>query len=141
KRISYSINPKIWLGIKFLSTYINLRPGELISIKEGHIDFERGMIFIPVRNSGFTIVSFLRFMKSVCREHLETVTRNDVSAFIEHETGSPGCPLSSQSQDRDLASATISTHLRALYAFLNYLIEHDVVQPDVLKRKMHIKLW
>ncbi len=81
-----------------------------------------------IRNSGFTIVSFLRFIKSVCREHLETVTRNDVSAFIEHE------------QDRGLAPATVSTHLRSLYAFLNYLIEHDVVHPDVLKRKMHIKL-
>ena len=67
-------------------------------------------------------------MKSACRKHLETITRNDVSAFIEHE------------QDRGLAPTTVSTHLRALYAFLNYLIEYDVVHPDVLKRKMHIKL-
>ena len=81
-----------------------------------------------IRNSGFTIVSFLRFMKSAGQEHLETITRNDISAFIEHE------------QDRGLAPTTVSTHLRALYAFLNYLIEQDVVQPDVLKRKMHIKL-
>ena len=81
-----------------------------------------------IRNSGFTIISFLRFMKSACRKHLETITRNDVSAFIEHE------------QDRGLAPTTVSTHLRALYAFLNYLIEYDVVHPDVLKRKMHIKL-
>ncbi len=81
-----------------------------------------------IRNSGFTIVSFLRFMKSTCREHLETITRNDVSGFIAQE------------QDRGLAATTVSTHLRALYAFLNYLIEYDVVHPDVLKRKIHIKL-
>lgn len=81
-----------------------------------------------IRNGGFTIVAFLRFIKSAGRGLLETVTRNDVSAFIEHE------------QDRGLAPTTVSTHLRALYAFLNYLIEHDVVHPDVLKRKMHIKL-
>jgi site-specific recombinase XerD len=81
-----------------------------------------------IRNSGFTIVTFLRFMKSACREHIETITRNDISAFIEHE------------QDRGLAPTTVSTHLRALYAFLNYLIEHDVVHPDVLKRKMRIKI-
>lgn len=46
-KISYHINPKIWIGIKFLSTYISIRPGELINIKEKHIDFESGYIFIP----------------------------------------------------------------------------------------------
>ena len=30
RRISYEVNPKIWLGIKWLSTYVNVRPGELI---------------------------------------------------------------------------------------------------------------
>jgi site-specific recombinase XerD len=81
-----------------------------------------------IRNSGFTIVAFLRFIKSAGRAHLETITRNDIGAFIEHE------------QDRGLAATTVSTHLRALYAFLNYLIAHDVVHPDVVKRKMHIKI-
>ena len=28
KRISYHINPKIWLGIRWLATYIKVRPGE-----------------------------------------------------------------------------------------------------------------
>ena len=45
-KISYHINPKIWLGIKFLSTFISIRPGELISIKEKDIDLESGYIFI-----------------------------------------------------------------------------------------------
>lgn len=47
KRISYSINPKIWLGIKWLATYISIRPGELRNLKEGHIDLRQGFIFIP----------------------------------------------------------------------------------------------
>ena len=29
RKISWSINPKIWLGIKLLSTYIKVRPGEM----------------------------------------------------------------------------------------------------------------
>jgi hypothetical protein len=33
-RISFGLNPKIWLGIKWLSTYISIRPGELIKLKE-----------------------------------------------------------------------------------------------------------
>ncbi len=47
KKISYSINPKIWLGVKMLSTYISIRPLELISIKEKDIDIKTGFIFIP----------------------------------------------------------------------------------------------
>lgn len=45
--ISYSINPKIWLGIKWLSTYISVRPGELISVREGQINLNMGGLVIP----------------------------------------------------------------------------------------------
>lgn len=45
--ISKDINVKIWLGIKFLSIYFNVRPKELINIKEKHIDLQQGEILIP----------------------------------------------------------------------------------------------
>ena len=46
-RISQDVNPRIWLGIKWLATYISIRPGELVRIKEKHIDLQSGYIFIP----------------------------------------------------------------------------------------------
>jgi integrase len=46
QRISWDINPKIWLGIKFLCTYISIRPGELVKIKESDLDIENGYIII-----------------------------------------------------------------------------------------------
>lgn len=46
-RISSKENTKIWLGIKMLSTYISIRPNELISIQEKHIDLKNGLILIP----------------------------------------------------------------------------------------------
>lgn len=46
-RISYSVNPKIWLGIRWLSIYISIRPGELVRIKEQDIDTHQGYITIP----------------------------------------------------------------------------------------------
>jgi integrase len=45
-RISWDTNPKIWLGIKFLCTYISIRPGELIKVKESDLDTENGYIII-----------------------------------------------------------------------------------------------
>lgn len=47
KRISYHVSPKIWLGIKWLTTYISIRPAELRNLKEGHIDLKQGFFFIP----------------------------------------------------------------------------------------------
>ena len=47
KRISYHINPKIYIGIRWLATYISIRPIELINIKEG--DFDLGLGVVNVR--------------------------------------------------------------------------------------------
>jgi len=46
-RITDDLNPRIWLGVKWLCTYVNLRPWELINIKEAHIDLRQGRILIP----------------------------------------------------------------------------------------------
>jgi integrase len=47
KRLTYSMNPKIWLGVKWLTTYISIRPGELRTLTEGNIDLENGYLFFP----------------------------------------------------------------------------------------------
>jgi len=46
-RISNMVNIKIWLGVKWLSTYISIRPGELLSIKEKDFDLGLGIVVIP----------------------------------------------------------------------------------------------
>ena len=40
--MTYDLNPKIWLGIDLLATYVNLRPGDLLKLKEKDIDTEHG---------------------------------------------------------------------------------------------------
>jgi len=47
RKISFNINPRIWIGIKWLSTYISIRPGELVEIKEGEINIHSGIVVIP----------------------------------------------------------------------------------------------
>ena len=46
-RLTYQISPKIWLGIKWLSTYISIRPSEMLNLKEGDIDIKMGYFIIP----------------------------------------------------------------------------------------------
>lgn len=47
RRISWAVNPKIYIGIRFLATYPAFRPVELVSIKEKQIDLRNQSIIIP----------------------------------------------------------------------------------------------
>jgi integrase/recombinase XerD len=81
-----------------------------------------------IRSNGSAIILFLTFLTSLGTNHLETITREEFSAFIEHE------------QDRGLKPRSVSTQLRSLTAFFHFLIEREVIRPDVLTRKMRIKV-
>ena len=71
---------------------------------------------------------FITYLKSRGRTYLEQVTRDDLCGFIELE------------QDRGMKPATVLSRLRALYGFLGYLIERDIVHPDVIRKRMNIKV-
>ena len=79
--------------------------------------------------SYFTMLMvFLSYLKEKGRTYLETITRDDLSSFIEYE------------QDRGMQPNTVSSRLRLLYAFIRYLVDLEVVHPDLLKRKMRVKV-
>lgn len=45
-RITQNVNPKVWMGIKWLSVYVSIRPGELLDLKEKDINVS-GCFVIP----------------------------------------------------------------------------------------------
>jgi integrase/recombinase XerD len=75
-----------------------------------------------------TLTVFLSYLKERGRTSLDTITREDLSSFIEHQ------------QDRGRQPNTVSTRLRLVYAFLRYLVDREVVHPDLLKRKLRVKV-
>jgi site-specific recombinase XerD len=75
-----------------------------------------------------TLTVFMSYLKERGRTSLDTITREDLSSFIEHQ------------QDRGRQPTTVSTRLRLLYAFLGYLVDREVVPPEVLKRKLRVKV-
>jgi integrase/recombinase XerD len=81
-----------------------------------------------IRSNCTTLMVFLSYLKERDRTSLETITRDDLSSFIEHE------------QDRGMQPNTVSTRLRHLYAFLRYLVDREVAHPDLLKRKLRVKV-
>ncbi len=46
REMTWNINPRIWIAVKWLSTYFSIRPGEMLSLKEKHIDSKIGVIFV-----------------------------------------------------------------------------------------------
>jgi integrase/recombinase XerD len=82
-----------------------------------------------MRGNFATLVIFLSYLKQERgKTCLETITRDDLSSFIEHE------------QDRGMQPNTVSTRLQLVYAFLRYLVDREVVSPDLLKRKFKVKV-
>jgi len=81
-----------------------------------------------IRSSFTAIFLFLSHLKRLGRTYLETITRDDLSRFIEDQ------------QDRGLKPSTVSNRLSTLYAFLGYLVEQKIVHPDVIKKKMYVKV-
>jgi integrase/recombinase XerD len=81
-----------------------------------------------IRSYFTTLMVFLSYLKERDRVSLETTTREDLSSFIEYE------------QDRGMQPTTVSTRLRLLYAFLRYLVDREVAHPDLLKRKLRVKV-
>ena len=81
-----------------------------------------------LRNSFIAISTFLEFITRSGKTLLEAITRSDLSAYIEHE------------QDRGLKASTVKMRLHTVNAFLRYLIDKDRIRPDVLSKRMMIKV-
>lgn len=52
RRISWDRSPRIWLGIHILSHNVNIRPGELLTVKQGDILLEYGFINVKHAKEG-----------------------------------------------------------------------------------------
>jgi site-specific recombinase XerD len=81
-----------------------------------------------LKNDFTTITLFLSYLKSCGKSELDQIGRADLEAFVEHE------------QDRGLKIVSVSNRLGSLYAFLRYLIEHDLADAQLLTRKIKLKV-
>jgi integrase len=76
----WNIRPRLYLAIRFLATYISLRPSELLEVKEKDFDRELGLL---------TITSH----KTSRRPKVLRLLPQDVSLFGELPRGMPDMPL------------------------------------------------
>jgi len=81
-----------------------------------------------IRYAAVAIYSFLRLLEDRSVVRLEDIRRTHIGAFIEHE------------QDRGLKISSVRQRLQNVYGFVRYLEQEDRVNPELLLRKIHLKL-
>jgi integrase/recombinase XerD len=81
-----------------------------------------------LKGSFLTVSSFLTFYSGLGKSQLRDIVSDDLESFIEHE------------QDRGLKVTTARTRLKHLRAFLRFLIDQDIVDEHILKRKINLKV-
>lgn len=75
-----------------------------------------------------TLSSFLMLYASRGKSQIQDIAYDDIEAFVEQE------------QDRGLKITTVQLRLDHLIAFLRFLIEQDIIDGRILRRKVKLKL-
>jgi integrase len=78
-KTTWKSNPRVYIAILFLTTYLDVRPGELIEVNEEHINLRTGYMMIP-----HTKVGKERFIK---------LLPEDVELLRSLPRGLPGMPF------------------------------------------------
>jgi integrase/recombinase XerD len=81
-----------------------------------------------LKGSYSALSSFLMFYGDTGKSQIEDIVSGDVEAFVE------------QVQDQGLKISTVRTRLHCLFAFLRFLIEQDIIDGRILKRKIKLKV-
>ncbi len=82
-----------------------------------------------IESNQISIKLFLRFIQNEQGlVNLHQVTRQSIEAFVEYE------------QDRGLKPMTVWGRLLSVHAFLGFLVEGEVIDPDVLRKKIRVKV-
>jgi hypothetical protein len=98
-------------------------PGADLAVEYLYAKYIKNLSVHTIRQSGGVLLSFLGFLSDGALS-IFTLTRHDISAFIEYE------------QDRGLKPLSVIGYLRALYAFIAFLVEQEVLSHQIMKRKI-----
>ena len=81
-----------------------------------------------LKGSFQAVMGFLSFYCSSGKNQLQEIVSDDLEAFVEHE------------QDRGLKVTSVKTRLNYICAFLRFLIEQDIIDESILRRKIKLRV-
>ena len=103
-------------------------PGSDYAIAHLYDKYRRHLAATTLSQTGRTLLSFLSFYQTLDKQDFENISRKDIGAYVEHE------------QDRSLHITSVKHHLATAYAFLQFLVDNQVLPPGLLLKKIRIRL-
>jgi site-specific recombinase XerD len=102
-------------------------PGSNLVVEYLHAKYIKNLSLSTIKQAGRIALYFLHFLVQE-ETTIYTLTRKNISSYVEYE------------QDRGLKPQSVANHLRALYAFLVFLVNQGVLPQKIMERKIRIKL-
>lgn len=81
-----------------------------------------------LKGSSHTVRTFLIFYARLGKSQLQDIVSDDIETFVEHL------------QDQGLKVTTVRTRLHHLWAYLRFLIDQDIIDSRILKRKIKLRV-
>ncbi|MBM9515288.1 tyrosine-type recombinase/integrase [Desulfogranum marinum] len=101
-------------------------PGNQLVTAYLHGKYIKNLSHRTIDHAGGVILAFMHFLNKESSSIL-ALTRGDIGAFVEGE------------QDRGLKTVSIISHLRVVYAFINYLVDQEIVPPEIMNPKIRMQ--
>jgi len=102
-------------------------PGAGLAVEYLYGKYIKNLSVSTINQSGRIVLYFLGVLEHQ-QTTLFTLTRQDISAFVQYE------------QDRAQKPASVVNYLRAIYAFIVFLVDQGVLPYTIMQPKIKIKL-
>jgi len=100
--------------------------GAELAIEYLHEKYSHNLAAATIASAGGTILSFLSFLTESGTD-IHQVTNQTIGGYVERD------------QDNGLKTGAIRTKLRALYAFIRFLVDREILPYEILHKKIRIK--
>lgn len=100
--------------------------GAELAVDYLHEKYSHNLAAATIASAGGTILSFLSFLAE-SEVDIRQVTKHIIGGYVERD------------QDNGLKTGAIRTKLRALYTFIGFLVDREILPYEILHKKIRIK--
>lgn len=101
-------------------------PGSTLAVEYLHEKYRNNIATATLSQSGGVLLSFFLFLHESGADFYQLTSR-DIGRFVERD------------QDNGLKIGAIRTKLQALYAFISFLVDKEVLPYELLHKKLRLK--
>ncbi|MCK5193236.1 MAG: tyrosine-type recombinase/integrase [Desulfobulbaceae bacterium] len=103
-------------------------PGTDSAIEYLQHKYRNNLATNTIKKAGSATLSFLKFLMKSGVNNIKDLSRQNIYAYVE------------AAQNRGLKVGAIKSDLMAVYTFLRFLVDQEILEPAILDKKIQLKL-